>query len=89
MRCDICGKFAKIVDWYAPFGGSQDEDPPSDVLMCQKCVDKEIDYCRKTKSMPYHWCPAKFENGLAKELGFEWFVLDGCAWGRWRKITAQ
>jgi hypothetical protein len=85
MRCNVCGKFAKIVDTYAPFGNSADVEPPDDVNMCQKCVDEDVVFYKKAGFMPSHWHKAKFEEELAKELGYTWYVENGNAWGTWTK----
>ncbi|MFA5416929.1 MAG: hypothetical protein WC341_00585 [Bacteroidales bacterium] len=87
-QCGVCGKFAVIVDSYTEFGGSQDVDPPEEVPMCQKCVDKDIEYYRKNHTMPCHWIKGKYEENLAKELGYFWSVLPGCAWGTWKRIQS-
>ena len=89
MKCSVCGKFAKIVDSYTPFGGYEDIDPPDEVLLCQKCVDKDIEFHRKWDIMPRRWIRANYETELAKELGYEWIVEKGCAWGYWSKIRKE
>jgi hypothetical protein len=85
MRCNICGKFAKIVDSYTPFGYSEDSEPPDNVYMCQKCVDEDIVFWKKIGCMPSHWYKAQYEEQLAKELGYVWVVESGNAWGTWMK----
>jgi len=67
LKCSICGKFAKIVDSYIPYGHSEDIEPPDEVLMCQDCVDKEIEHIKKNGYLHAHWIPADFEQTIAKE----------------------
>lgn len=86
MRCGKCGRYiSEPADSYFPFGSYNDEEPPDEVLLCKKCLESLINYCKKHKTMPHHWVPANFEKGLAKELGFEWHQDEGSAWGYWKR----
>jgi len=79
LRCSKCGRFiSDQADSYIPFGNYWDDEPEIK-LMCQKCVDEEIERIRRTGKIFSHYSPANFEWKLAKELGYK--RVDG--W--WRK----
>ena len=86
MKCDICGKFAKIVDQYTDWGDSTMVEPPDEIGMCKKCVDAEYAYYLKAGYMPARWRKADYETKLAKILGYELYTPEGCAWSVWNKI---
>jgi hypothetical protein len=86
-RCSHCGKFiAKAADSSTQYASADEYDEPEPEDLCQKCVDKEIEYYRKTQTMPCNWRHASYEKALAEELGFEWVELDRINHnGYWRK----
>jgi len=87
VKCTYCGKFAKIVDSYTPYGTYRDYEPPDEVLLCQKCVDETEQFCLKLGRPPSEWRKSKFSRRVAKKLGFIEVYDKGCAWSYWVKDT--
>ena len=90
IKCDHCGKFISTpADSYTDWGNSTDVAPPDESLLCEKCVNEEIEYYTETKTMPCRWRPANYEQELANKLGYIWQVEKGCAWGLWKRRTGS
>lgn len=87
-RCNICGRYAKIVDVAIPFGNSNSVEPPDEIWFCATCARKCEEEAVEMGHPPMFWRKPDWSFRVADKLGYVEVASKGCAWTTWAKADA-
>ena len=48
IRCTVCGKFCKVADIGAHYGGDLAEEQPDEEFFCESCVTEKLQDAERT-----------------------------------------
>ncbi len=85
-RCEGCGRFTSYdADYYIPFGGPCDFEPPDPVYMCPRCREESRRLDRQRGRPHDNWVPSKLDREIAEEFGYALAKYPRNGWSIWKK----